>query len=257
TQSHSPQPTITITSSPKASTRQPQQARPALWVRSSVATSTLLPTMNMPINPAMAPWMTAMMARIMRSALLEGLQRLLLADGRSGLLPAHLSVDLLGGVAVFGEVAGVMGRGSASEGFDLGAELGQLLEHLGIVVGQARECFGVAGSEPGHGVVGGDFGGGAGDVADGDLGLLETGLFFGGQGLPVGPGQVHAHGVAHSETVQLLRDPLLPRLQPLVVLLAVLSDPGQIGRASWRETEKASERRARGGGEREKEWRGE
>src|SRR5699024_657282 len=83
----------------------------------------LLSTMNMPIIPAMAPWMTAMMARIMRSALLEGLQRLLLADGRSGLLPAHLSVDLLGGVAVFREVACVVGRGSASEGFDLGAEM--------------------------------------------------------------------------------------------------------------------------------------
>src|SRR5699024_1565929 len=38
TQSHSPQPTITLTRPRIASTRQPQQARLALWVRSSVAT---------------------------------------------------------------------------------------------------------------------------------------------------------------------------------------------------------------------------
>lgn len=60
-----------ITSNPKAITRQLQQERPALRVRSSVATSAVFSARNMPINPAMAPWKTAMMARIVAQPFLK------------------------------------------------------------------------------------------------------------------------------------------------------------------------------------------
>src|SRR5699024_1610824 len=71
TQSHSPQAKAMITSSPKTITRQLQQERPALRVRSSVATSAVFSARNMPIIPAMAPWKTAMMARIMAQPFLK------------------------------------------------------------------------------------------------------------------------------------------------------------------------------------------
>lgn len=48
-----------------------QHARPPRWTRSSPATSTLLSTMNMPIMPAMAPWTTVMMARIIDQLFLK------------------------------------------------------------------------------------------------------------------------------------------------------------------------------------------